>query len=549
MRATAKVAQSADVDGVRAQLSQMIEQGRATEALDLVVELLTLLKDENLRLGLEVAKLMKRFVGRPGEGISTEQLDLFLRALAETKDGANTSAEDPAASEDALSDGGSAQGSDPEPTPPPPPKKRPRRQKLPAHLPRRETVIAVPDADKHCPVHGEKGVFDYERSEVLHFEPAKFWVEQFCREKRACECEASIVVAPPASKIADGGIAGPGLVADLVIGKYRDHLPLNRQLSRYARLGVKLASSTVGDWVAQGADLLEPLAKLEAKLVLESFLVQTDDTGLKVLDRGHPGNVKRGFLWVHVGDGRHCYVLYTPNKEYADEPNPALEYLKLREGYIQADAFPGYDTVFAAPGSRAIEVGCWMHGRRYYVTALDAGELLAAYPLKLIKGMYKVERDATEKGVSPEQRLEMRLERSGPLRNELGHWIADNHPKVRPKSPLAKAMGYSLNQWDALGRFLEDGRIPLDNGEAERRIRGPAMGRRNYLFAGSDAGAHRAAIVYSILGGCALNDIEPWSYMNDVFRRFVDGWPMSRLHELLPVNYAATLAAEAAAKS
>ncbi|MCZ7681166.1 MAG: IS66 family transposase [Sandaracinaceae bacterium] len=175
--------------------------------------------------------------------------------------------------------------------------------------------------------------------------------------------------------------------------------------------------------------------------MLESFLVQTDDTGLKVLDRGHPGNVKRGFLWVHVGDGRHCYVLYTPNKEYADEPNPALEYLKLREGYIQADAFPGYDTVFAAPGSRAIEVGCWMHGRRYYVTALDAGELLAAYPLKLIKGMYKVERDATEKGVSPEQRLEMRLERSGPLRNELGHWIADNHPKVRRRARSRRRWG------------------------------------------------------------------------------------------------------------
>ena len=147
-------------------------------------------------------------------------------------------------------------------------------------------------------------------------------------------------------------MAGPGFVADLIIGKFRDHLPLNRQIKRHARLGVKLPSSTVGDWIGQGADLLQPLANLEADKVLKAFLLQTDDTGLKVLDRKAPGNVERGYLWVHIGDGRHCYVLYTPSKEYAKQPNPALEFLKRREGYIQADAYPGYAATIAAESTR-----------------------------------------------------------------------------------------------------------------------------------------------------------------------------------------------------
>jgi len=536
------VARSTDVEDVRGHLAKMIEEGRSEDALDLITQLLDKLKDENLRLGLEVFKLMKQHTGRRGEGVSTAQLDMFLKALGEQDGAEPKTEEEPASSEEAA------------PAPPKKKKKKkkkPRRQKLPASLPRETTTIEVPEEQRRCDEHGDKSCIGYDESEVLHFRPASFWVELIRREKLACRpCGDGVAVAPPANKIVDGGMAGPGLIADLLIGKFRDHLPLSRQIRRYKRLGVKLPSSTVGDWVGQGADLLEPLVKLEAKEVLASFLMQTDDSGLKVLDRSKPGNIKRGYLWVHVGDGRHCYVLYTPNKEYADpeHPNPALEYLKLREGYIQADAFPGYNTVFDVAGSKSIEVACWMHARRYFVVALEAGDLRAAIPLKLIKGMYEVEAEATEARASPDERLEMRLTRSAPLRNSLGEWIAKTHPEARPKSPLAKAMGYALNQWNALQRPFEDGRIPLDNGESERRLREVAMGRRNYLFAGSDRGAKRAAIVYSILGGCALNDVEPWAYLNDVLQRIVDGWPMSRLEELLPANYAALIAAETAAK-
>ncbi len=542
------MARSTDVEDVRGHLAKMIEQGRSEDALDLVAQLLDKLKDENLRLGLELFKLMKQHTGRRGEGVSTKQLDMFLWALGK-QNGAEP--KDPKADEESAGSEEAAEAKnepEPEPEPKRKKKKKPRRRKLPAHLRRETTIIKVPEKQRRCDEHGDKSEIGYDDSEVLHFRPASFYVELIRREKLACRlCGDGVAVAPAANKVVDGGMAGPGLIADLLIGKFRDHLPLSRQIRRYARLGVKLPSSTVGDWVGQGADLIEPLVKLEADNVLGSFLMQTDDSGLKVLDRNAPGNIKRGFLWVHVGDHRHCYVMYTPNKEYADpdKPNPALEYLKKREGYIQADAFPGYNTVFDVAGSKSIEVACWMHARRYFVVALESGDLRAAIPLKLIKGMYEIEAEATEARASPGERLEMRLTRSAPLRDELGKWIAKYHPETRPKSPLAKAMGYALNQWDALQRPFEDGRIPLDNGESERRLREVAMGRRNYLFAGSDTGAKRAAIVYSILGGCALNAIEPWAYLNDIMQRIVDGWPMSRLHELLPANYAALIAAEA----
>jgi len=543
VKASATVAQKTDLQGVRGHLAQLHEQGRADEALELVMDLLGRLCDENLRLSLEVFKLLKQHSGRRSEGISTEQLDLFLQKLGQTEAGST----DEASAADTEPSAAEAEVDKP---PRVRRKKRPKRRKLPVHLPRDETILPVPDEQRRCEEHGEKTPIGYEDSEVLHFKPASFWVEVLRREKLVCRpCEGSIVVAPPANKVVEGGIAGPGLIADLLIGKFRDHLPVNRQLRRYRRLDVKLASSTVSDWIGQGADLLEPLYKLEGELVLQAFLLQTDDTALKVRDRSHPGNIKRGAMWVHVGDFRHCYVIYTPSKEYKDGDNDALEYLKGRKGYIQADAFPGYDTVFEVPGSEAIEVGCWMHGRRYFVTALDSGDLRAAIPLKLIKGMYEVEEQATKARASPEQRLALRKEHSEPKLHELGHWIAEHYQAERPKSPLAKAMGYALNQWDALCRPFEDGRLPLDNGESERRIRDIAMGRRNYLFAGSDTGARRAAIVYSVLGGCVLNDIEPWAYLTDVIQRIVDGWPMAHLAQLLPANYAATLAAEAEAKS
>jgi hypothetical protein len=196
-----------------------------------------------------------------------------------------------------------------------------------------------------------------------------------------------------------------------------------------------------------------------------------------------------------------------------------------------------YDGLFTMPGSKAIEVGCWMHARRKFIEALDGGDVRAAIPVKWIKGLYKVERRATAARASPEERLALRLERSKPIRDELGAWVEQVRLTEPPKEPLGKALTYAHNQWVALGRFLEDGRLPLDNGAPERLNKIIAVGRRNYLFAGSDAGGERAAVFYSLIGGCTVNGIDPWAYFSDVLSKLAAGWKQSRLEELLPSNW------------
>jgi len=262
----AKEARKTDVEDVRDHLAKMLEQGRSDDALELISSLLQRLKDENLRLAVELLKLMKQQTGRRSERISTEQLNLFLQQLRGQQDEADDEESDEPSDDETAADSDEADEDDP--APPSPPnggkKKKPRRRPLPDHLPRETTIINVPEEQRDCPTHGPKVGIGYEESEVLHFRPASFWVERIQREKLACrDCEGEVAVAPAANKIVDGGMAGPGLVADLLIGKYRDHLPLSRQIKRYERLGVKLPSSTVGDWIGQGADLLEPLVKLE----------------------------------------------------------------------------------------------------------------------------------------------------------------------------------------------------------------------------------------------------------------------------------------------
>lgn len=495
----------------------------------MVVELLGALRDKNTELELRVRKLLKERFGRKGEGISKEQLNLFLGEL-------DQAAEE---SEDESEDGGDDEGEDEEASEKERKKsKKPRgRKPLPSHLPREREVLAVPDDERACPCcGGERHCIGYEVSETLEFRPARLSVLEHAREKLACrQCEGEVSIAPVADKIIDKGLAGPGLLADILVGKYADQLPLHRQIRRYRRLGVDIPSSTMSDWVGEGAELLEPLVQLEGRKVLDAFLLQTDDTMLKVLDRKHPANIRRGALWGHIGDGRHVYFFFSTDRK----KHWPQDFLAEREGYIQADAAQVYDGLFTRAGAKAIEVGCWMHARRKYVDALEAGDVRAAIPLKWIKKLYKVERRATKSRASPEERLALRLERSKPILDELGEWIEKTRPFEPPKEPLGKALTYSHNQWVALGRFLEDGRLPLDNGAPERLNRIVSIGRRNYLFAGSEAGGRRTAVVLSLVGGCVVNDIDPWVYFSDVLEKLASGWLQSRLEELLPANWTA----------
>jgi transposase len=502
----------------------MITDGRGDEALDLMVELLSALRDKNSQLQLRLMKLLRERYGRKSEGISTEQLSLLL---GELEAGGGDKVD-----EDALM---------PLELPPDGKKRKKRshgRRKLPDVLEREVKEMLVEGEERICVKCGtEKQTIGWETSETLEFEPAHFMAILHKREKVACRsCGDGVVIAPHANKVIERGLPGPGMLAELLVNKYRDALPLYRQAQRYLRLGVKIPRSTLSDWNGAVCDLLRPIVAEIRRQVLDAYLLGADGTQLKVLDRKHEANIKRGGLWCYVGDGKNVYFDYVMNQS---KEGP-LSFLRERVGYVQADADPKLDELFKGEDATAIEVGCWMHGRRKFKEALDGGDLRAAYPVKIIKHLYKIEAYTKKVRAGPDEVKQLRQEKSVPLLNQLGRWIADNYQGERPSSPLGKAMGYALRQWEALIRYTEDGRLPIDNGEVERAIRVVAVGRKNYLFAGSDAGGERAAIAYSLLGSCTLASVDPWAYLKDVLEKIAGGWKQSRIDELLPDKWAGT---------
>jgi len=322
----------------------------------------------------------------------------------------------------------------------------------------------------------------------------------------------------------------------VLVSKYKDHLPLNRLSGIFARDGVQLRTSTLSDWVGAGADMLQPLAREIECRVLKAHVLQSDDTKLRVLDRSHPNGIKRGHMWVYLGDNTWAAFVYTPDWKQ-EWP---LSFLEGREGWVLVDGYKGYDKLFTLPGSRALEVGCWSHARRYFVEAFEAKDLRAARPLELIGQLFDVEAQASKEGVDESERLRRRQQRSQPLLKELWKWVEATHAAENPKSPLAAACRYAINQWAPLGRFLEDGRLPLHNNASELRLREVAVGRKNYLFAGSDTGAERAACVYTLMATCMLSGVNPWAYLADVLEKLACGWPQRRIEELLPPMWKAS---------
>jgi transposase len=514
---------------VRLSVRSMLEDGRGEAAIDLLLDLIAKLQTENSALGLRLQQLMKKHYGRKSEGVSSGQLALLLGALLQTPAKAEAPTE--------------SSGPTPTPVPAPPPKKERKRaphgrREFPADLERQRRELRVPDAARTCPLCGKERIcIGHEVSSMLEFFPARFVVIENAREKLACPppCDGKIVIAESADKVVEGGMAGAGLLADVVVSKFKDHLPLYRIMQRYGRLGVKLATSTLSDWVGDVAVALDPIVGLIRTRMLASFLVQTDSTGLKVLDRREAGKIKRGSMWCYVGDGLYVYFDYSPDgtKEWTHD------LLRDREGFLQADASSVYDGLFTAGGTRLIEVGCWMHGRRYFVAALEAGDLRAAVALDKIKTIYRVEEEARRARAGPEELRRRRQEQAKPVLVELEQWMTTTAGQSPPKSPMAKAIGYCMRQWRALCRYLEDGRLPIDNGEPERRQRGIAVGRKNYLFAGSDEGARRAARIYTVIASCEAAGVEPSAYLRDILEKLSGtGWPQHRLPELLPSEWA-----------
>lgn len=508
-------------------LRELLSEGRDQEVLALVRKLV----ERNSELEQRLAELLSR--RRKNEGVPTGQLLLFLNELAQE------SAPDLNEANEKLRAASEIDApKDTEPRLAPRPRQPSLRRPIPDGLPRVDNEIRVPESDRACPkCQGERTCIGYDVTEVVELIPAKVVVRVDRREKLACaRCEGELVRAPQGDKVVSGGRLGTALVADLLVSKYRDGLPLHRQKERLERLGLSLPVSTLADQVTWSTDLLRPLWRAALAQVLEAEVMHLDGTGLTVLDRASPGGKKLGSLWGYVGDQDTAVVLYTSTgKKDGQRPGELgpQDVLKLRTGYVVADASSLFDASFQREG--LIECGCNMHSRRYFRKALDGGDKRAALPLAAFKKLYEIEAEIRDRDA--EGKKKERQERSKPVYDELVSWCEAHQPYEPPSSAMGKAIQYLLNHQEALRRFLEDGVIPIDNGIVERLHIRTALTRKNYLFAGSDAGAERAAIAYTILGSCQLAGVPPVEYLTDVLPRLTRTIRIREIPDLLPARW------------
>jgi transposase len=348
--------------------------------------------------------------------------------------------------------------------------------------------------------------------------------------KYACECTVRTATKPlqPIEK----STAGASLLAQVIVAKWADHQPLHRQEKMFERHGIDISRKTMGGWMAQCAELLDPLYQLMKKEVLSSKVIGTDDTSVKVLDRKLPF-ARIGRIWPYVGDAHHPVIVYdyTPTRSRA---GPA-KFLEGYKGYLQADAYSVYDAFFKSQRGMT-EVGCWMHARRYFFKALESDEPHMGPALHLIARLYAVEERARTLSLSAEQRLTLRQRISARLLGKLHQYLLELQPEVLPKSPPGAAVRYALNQWQALTRFLDDGELEIDNGATERANRDIALGRGNWTFFGSDGGGRTAAVLRSFIASCKRSGIEPFAWFRDVLSR-IPSHSVPRLGELLPHNW------------
>jgi transposase len=413
------------------------------------------------------------------------------------------------------------------------------RRPLPKELPRERVVIDVEEAEKTCSCGRVKDKIGEAVSEKLEYVPSSLFVRETVRPKYACpKCHAGVSVAPVPVQAVEKSIAGEGLLAHVVVSKYGDHLPLHRLEGIFARHGVEISRATMCDWVGEVADALGPIVERMKDEITHRDYLQTDDTPVKVLAYRKEGF--KGRLWAYLDPlGGQVVFDATPNHE---RKGPE-EFLASFEGYLQADAYSGYDELYKRKRKRIVEVGCWAHGRRRFVDSLST-DARAAPVVALVQKLYQKEREFSE--LSAVERTQKRTEHSKPILDQLDKLRHELEPTVLPKSPLGEALGYIRNQWKALNRFLEDGRLRIDNNGAEYQLRAIAIGRKNWLFAGSFEGARRAATLYSLVQSCRLASIDPFLYFRDVLLR-VATHPQAQIGDLTPRMWAKRFTKQSAA--
>ena len=405
------------------------------------------------------------------------------------------------------------------------PLQHPGRMKLPESL-RREEIIIEPAADiAGCKKMGE------EITEVLEYQPGELYVKQYRRIKYAKPGGEGVLIGELPARPLDKAIAGPGLLAQVVIDKYADHLPLYRQMQRFERSGIKLPYSTLTDWVSATCTLITPLYEALKAAVLQSNYLHADETPIKVLDKDKKGQTHRGYYWVYHNSIQKL-VLFD-YREGRSREGPS-EILKTFTGYLQTDGYNVYD-IFDKQ-NQITHIHCMAHARRMFNDALDNDKARAEYAMGQIQQLYALERRCKQEGLCYGQIKQARQQEAAPMLAALGKWMKEQYIQVLPKSAIGKALAYSIERWDKLSRYTEEGMLNIDNNPVENSIRPIAIGRKNYLFAGSHEAAKKSAMLYSLIGTCKMHGTEPLAWLKNVLEK-IPTHPVNKINQLLPHNF------------
>ena len=411
------------------------------------------------------------------------------------------------------------------------------RRRLPDSLPRRRIIHEISEAERRCPCCGKLRVkVSEEISEQLEFQPAAFYVNEHVRYIYACQdedCTASVVTVPKPPQPIDKGLAGPGMLAFVATSKLAEHLPLNRLEDVTCRYGIHIARSTQCDWMAACAQLARPLYELMVRRTLASKVLGTDDITVPLRD-GQLDHTRTAYFWAYVGDHEHPYICYNFTISHSREG--PQKFLHAFRGYLQGDAYSGYIEIALASNGKIKHAGCWAHARRYYHRAREKAPTQAVHEaLAYIQRLYDVEDQAAE--LSSADRWPLRRDKSAGILNEFHQWLQQQAAVVLPQSPLGEAINYTLNQWQSLSLFLEDGDLPLDNNRTEHALRQQVLGRVNWLFVGSGRGGETAAVLYTLVATCKRLRIDPFAYLRDVFTRLPEIATDKPLEDLLPDHW------------
>jgi len=500
-----------DVETLQRLLIAAQNEAQSARAALLVSEL------TNEKLRYQIAVLKRARFGRSSEGLDTqlEQLALKLEDL-ETNLATIPPELQPVTS---------------------PVHEKPVRRPLPADLPREQIVhrpeCTCPDCGGALQPAGE------DVAEMLEWVPGRYKVIRHVRPKFACPACDKLIQAPAPSRPIARGMAGAALLAHVLVSKYQDHLPLYRQSQIFERDGIDLDRSTLADWVGVASELLTPLVEALGRYVMAGTKVHADDTPVPVLSPGR-GKTKQGRLWTYVRDDRPAgstdppavLFRYSPDRK-GEHPKAHLAHMR---GVLQADGYAGFDRLY---GEHIQEAACWAHARRYfYEVHVALKSPIAEQALQRIAALYAIEEQV--RGRSPDERRTVRQAHAGALLAQLHTWLQQQLSQIPKKGKLAEAIRYALARWEALVRYCNDGHLEIDNNAAERALRIVALGRKNWLFAGSDDGGERAAVIYSLLGSAKLNGINVEAYLRHILERLPEH-PINRIEELLPWNVAPDL--------